>query len=209
MRGLKRREWNVDPSFQELRRAIRPAYEGIETWTNLVSGDTQFLGRAIRPAYEGIETWRRSSTPTVWRSIVARSAPPMRGLKQLSSWESCKNWAFCRAIRPAYEGIETQRRDSEYQKITDCRAIRPAYEGIETSLPSSNITATAISRAIRPAYEGIETYERLADEINGNLGVARSAPPMRGLKPDPRSNFNLPDVLSRAIRPAYEGIETR
>ena len=37
------------------------------------------------------------------------------------------------------------------------------------------------SRAIRPAYEGIETFF-LAELLKGSIHVARSAPPMRGLK---------------------------
>ena len=38
------------------RRAIRPAYEGIETTGSGQFGGRLFLVRASRPAYEGIET---------------------------------------------------------------------------------------------------------------------------------------------------------
>ena len=62
-------------------RAIRPAYEGIETLLGFAVLGKNGSRRAIRPAYEGIETrkfWSRCRPP---RPTVARSAPPMRGLK--------------------------------------------------------------------------------------------------------------------------------
>ena len=64
------------------------------------------FSRAIRPAYEGIETLIRRH----WDGIVqyvARSAPPMRGLKLWRFHRHVHGKACCRAIRPAYEGIET------------------------------------------------------------------------------------------------------
>ena len=39
-------------------RAIRPAYEGIETFVLINFNAMPFASRAIRPAYEGIETTR-------------------------------------------------------------------------------------------------------------------------------------------------------
>ena len=58
MRGLKRNP-NVLPTSPEHSsgRAIRPAYEGIETYRSngpMLTGVP--VSRAIRPAYEGIET---------------------------------------------------------------------------------------------------------------------------------------------------------
>ena len=62
-------------------------------------------------------------------------------------------------------------------------------------------------RAIRPAYEGIETRTLFIERLSSHTAVARSAPPMRGLKPQkPIDTLNA--LLGRAIRPAYEGIET-
>ena len=63
---------------------------------------------------------------------VARSAPPMRGL------------------RPKINFSETLR-------VCNGRAIRPAYEGIETDILTEVVDAYLVGRAIRPAYEGIET----------------------------------------------------
>ena len=69
-----------------------------------------------------------------------------------------------RAIRPAYEGIETQAVTSSatMPEIASCRAIRPAYEGIETRNSHPEKIGLAAGRAIRPAYEGIETMMKVA-----------------------------------------------
>ena len=89
-------------------RAIRPAYEGIETprRTGLPPGSS--FRRAIRPAYEGIETHGLVARMPKSIACVARSAPLMRGLKR---YRLCRCSSFqlapSRAIRPAYEGIET------------------------------------------------------------------------------------------------------
>ena len=88
-------------------RAIRPAYEGIETASLRIGEGTERSGRAIRPAYEGIETRCRDSGSGRRSAWVARSAPPMRGLKRYPAKLSENTKRPGRAIRPAYEGIET------------------------------------------------------------------------------------------------------
>ena len=65
-------------------------------------------------------------------------------------------------------------------------------------------------RAIRPAYEGIETRQDGSFFNRFILAVARSAPPMRGLKLSDAVDWNTEYLTARrAIRPAYEGIETK
>ena len=63
--------------------------------------------RAIRPAYEGIETEPLEDVHKRRPIEVARSAPLMRGLKRWirRSEASINENRSCRAIRPAYEGI--------------------------------------------------------------------------------------------------------
>ena len=57
MRGLKPYFAMGDQLVARVSRAIRPAYEGIETSRITRWLTTDFsVGRAIRPAYEGIET---------------------------------------------------------------------------------------------------------------------------------------------------------
>ena len=63
-------------------RAIRPAYEGIETMLFYEMDEILHRCRAIRPAYEGIETYSIVHPYVVQWTAVARSAPLMRGLKQ-------------------------------------------------------------------------------------------------------------------------------
>ena len=88
-----------------------------------------------------------------------------------------------RAIRPAYEGIETNRPlRCQQPGLAWCRAIRPAYEGIETKELNRRTASLIPRRAIRPAYEGIETPQDMFSSNVGLYFVARSAPPMRGLK---------------------------
>ena len=60
-------------------------------------------------------------------------------MRQVTKIGIAKPWhltiilATGRAIRPAYEGIETSTQGSTMQIWQgSCRAIRPAYEGIET-----------------------------------------------------------------------------
>ena len=91
-------------------------------------------GRAIRPAYEGIETFTILRSLIDILLTVARSAPPMRGLKPHHELLNGKSrYPLCRAIRPAYEGIETRRFTLVgVGVVVVSRAIRPAYEGIET-----------------------------------------------------------------------------
>ena len=82
----------------------------------------------------------------------------MRGLKRRGV-SSVADDLECRAIRPAYEGIETYEILLERPTVSLCRAIRPAYEGIETESMVRLPRVQAIRcRAIRPAYEGIETF---------------------------------------------------
>ena len=83
MRGLKHRRSKSSQIFRRRGRAIRPAYEGIETCDlNFICHVSLPSSRAIRPAYEGIET----------AFVIPGSPAPLAGR---------------RAIRPAYEGIET------------------------------------------------------------------------------------------------------
>ena len=64
------------------RRAVCPAYEGIETITHfLAECEPYFFSRAVCPAYEGIET----------------ASPALHAQTSLRA----------RAVCPAYEGIET------------------------------------------------------------------------------------------------------
>ena len=56
------------------------------------------------------------------------------------------------------------------------RAIRPAYEGIETfPILCRRQKCDAFSRAIRPAYEGIETLYCFDDSFSV-LNVSRDPP---------------------------------
>ena len=67
MRGLKHNQGHTHDDITAERRAIRPAYEGIETWRMLLLAAfaanalancaSVYPRRAIRPAYEGIETF--------------------------------------------------------------------------------------------------------------------------------------------------------
>ena len=60
----------------------------------------------------------------------------MRGLKPEYCHPFFTRILESRAIRPAYEGIETVDHVSDGRhRVFDCRAIRPAYEGIETARP--------------------------------------------------------------------------
>ncbi len=57
MRGLKRlRVEHYIPNCIHRNRAICPAYEGIETFSTIMSPFSTIMNRAICPAYEGIET---------------------------------------------------------------------------------------------------------------------------------------------------------
>ena len=89
------------------------------------------------------------------------------------------------------------------------RAIRPAYEGIETYFTPlrANNSIIKVARSA-PPMRGLKRKQNRSINIE-LISVARSAPPMRGLKR--RSTvFETPEhgLVGRAIRPAYEGIET-
>ena len=86
--------------------------------------------------------------------------------------------ALGRAIRPAYEGIETPvTRSCNAWRSASCRAIRPAYEGIETHEPVDlERSHLASGRAIRPAYEGIETWSTVAQVTNVESLLSRDPP---------------------------------
>ena len=85
------------------------------------------------------------------------------------------SWGWGRAIRPAYEGIETFQGFRHKRGRCFGRAIRPAYEGIETT-PHYRVPARGTNcRAIRPAYEGIETV-RYTRRNKQRTAVSRDPP---------------------------------
>ena len=209
MRGLKL-DFDVVLAVADMPgRAIRPAYEGIETVSCNRSTDLYNPGRAIRPAYEGIETSPLSSLPPRRpKSQVARSAPLMRGLKPSIGLYGDSTENLCRAIRPAYEGIETTQsirpgfdcRDQVARSAPLMRGLKrlsvehtpvflyvfvarsaPLMRGLKRNWPRMHSPWTTSGRAIRPAYEGIETGRTRLLGLDGGF-VARSAPLMRGLK---------------------------
>ena len=114
-------------------------------------------------------------------SYVARSAPPMRGLKRRISRTGNGSGLPVARSAPPMRGLKHQELPPNRKRRASCRAIRPAYEGIETR-PRQDVPAKyPLRRAIRPAYEGIETHNTRL-EVSDRFWVARSAPPMRGLK---------------------------
>ena len=136
MRGLKLVNIREQPAAQCAQgRAIRPAYEGIETrFFTYAHGCINAVRREIRPAYEGIETQRLAIDCLARSHEVARSAPPMRGLKRGDSCICirCQTIGVARSA-PPMRGLKHHHR--HYLDLLypfSCRAIRPAYEGIET-----------------------------------------------------------------------------
>ena len=70
MRGLKHISADFRKAVEEGRRAIRPAYEGIETGSDTTARSRQTPSRrAIRPAYEGIETYHPVGVKHTWRPM--------------------------------------------------------------------------------------------------------------------------------------------
>ena len=119
--------------------------------------------------------------------------------------------SLARAVCPAYEGIETKRRIGPTKlKTVSPRAVCPAYEGIETALLVVKIRSARFTPArSAPLMRGLKL-----DEVNYPTSLpvypARSAPLMRGLKHECLAKIHDVDQRhSRAVCPAYEGIETR
>ena len=144
-----------------------------------VIGDPR--GRAIRPAYEGIETgpYKVTQAPCSNR-CVARSAPLMRGLKPggQESNNRCPKNQVARSA-PLMRGLkldEPQRRQRELHVIG--RAIRPAYEGIET-LPQKRFHPATPIRVARsaPLMRGLKPCEQRC--FLGRAGILPSRDPPR------------------------------
>ena len=164
-------------------RAVCPANEGIETAEHPAHPTHQPPRRAVCPANEGIETHGNIRVDVVHIERVARSAPLMRGLKLAGHVvRYVVRGAFCRAVCPANEGIETQ----------DILPHSPLDTPVARSAP--------LMRGLK--QEGFLRFSQLHDL------VARSAPLMRGLKPEPAGPFKMMFLRCRAVCPANEGIET-
>ena len=59
-----------------------------------------------------------------------------------------------------------------------------------------------------PLMRGLKPGQLWSIQSSGKFGVARSAPLMRGLKPQKSSSSESESMISRAVCPANEGIET-
>ena len=139
---------------------------------------------------------------------VARSAPLMRGLKRSDCARQVLFYPERRAIRPAYEGIETVKHPEMCQS-SDREVARsaPLMRGLKPPTGnSSGSTRRSVVARSAPLMRGLKLACMLPSR--SIRVVARSAPLMRGLKPVTHGFTYITVPPGRAIRPAYEGIET-